>query len=80
MATNNNQGEEPHTTALKKQVQTLVATMEHLSKQNHNLEEQLHQRNTGPNNHKKEQEGISPQYTAEWRDREGPEGNNALSK
>ena len=39
MVTNNNQGEEPRTTALKRQVQTLAAAVECLTKQNHDLEE-----------------------------------------
>ena len=40
MATTNNvQGDEPRPTALKRQVQTLTAAMEHLIKQNHDLEE-----------------------------------------
>ena len=34
-------------------------TVECLTKQNHDLEEQLCQRDAGPNNHGKEQEGIS---------------------
>ena len=38
MVTNNNQGDEPRTTALERQVQTLAAVMEHLTKQNHDLE------------------------------------------
>ena len=42
MATNNNQEGEPRTTALERQVQTLSATVERLTKQNHDLEEQLH--------------------------------------
>ena len=46
MATTNNvQGDKPHTTALKRQVQTLAAAMEHLTKQNRDLEEQLRQKN-----------------------------------
>ena len=47
--TNNAQGDEPRAIALERQVQTLDAAMEHLTKQNHNLEEQLHQKNTGLN-------------------------------
>ena len=39
MATNNNNGKEPRTTALERQVQTLDAAVERLTKQNHNLEE-----------------------------------------
>ena len=50
MATTNNvQGEEPRTTALKRQVQTLAAAVERLIKQNHDLEEQLRQKNAGLN-------------------------------
>ena len=42
MATTNNvQGDEPRTTTLERWVQTLAAAIEHLTKQNHNLEEQL---------------------------------------
>ena len=36
----------------------------------------MRQRDTRPNSHKEEQEGTN----AEKRDREGPKGNNALSK
>ena len=39
MATNNYQGDKPHITALERQVQTLAAAIEHLTKQNHDLEE-----------------------------------------
>ena len=49
MATNNYTGEEPCTTALKRQVQTLATAVELLIKQNHDLEEQLRQRNARPN-------------------------------
>ena len=60
MATTNNvQGDEPYVTALERQVQTLVAAMECLTKQNHNLEKQLHQRNVGHNNQEEDQEGTS---------------------
>ena len=38
MTTNNN-GEEPRIIALERQVQTLAAAVERLTKQNHNLEE-----------------------------------------
>ena len=54
--------------------------MEYLTKQNHDLEEQLYQRNAGLNNQGEKQEGSSPQNTAKRQDREGPEGNNALSR
>ena len=59
MATNNNNGDEPRTTTLERQVQTLAVAVECLTKQNHDLEEQLCQRDAGPNNHGKKQEGIS---------------------
>ena len=39
MATNNNNRDEPRTTALERQVQTLAAVVEHFTKQNHYLEE-----------------------------------------
>ena len=54
MATNNHTGEEPHTPTLKRQVHTLTATVECLTKQNHDLEEQLCQRDAEPNNHREE--------------------------
>ena len=51
MATINDiQEEEPPMTALERQVQTLVAAVERLTKQNHDLEEQLRQKNAAPNN------------------------------
>ena len=53
-------------------MQTLTATVERLTKQNHDLEEQLSQRNAGHNNKEKDQEGTS----AKQRDYEGPEGSN----
>ena len=56
MATNNNNRDEPRIIALERQVQTLAATMERLTKQNHDLEEQLRQRDVGPNNHGEEQQ------------------------
>ena len=46
MATTNNvQGDEPCIATLKRQVQTLIAAIECLTKQNHDLEEQLRQKN-----------------------------------
>ena len=49
MATTNDiQEEEPPTTALEKQVRTLAAAVERLTKQNHDLEEQLHQKDAAP--------------------------------
>ena len=50
--------------------------VEHLTKQNHDLEEQLQQRDAGPNSHREKQEGTS----TERRDREGLEGSNAPSR
>ena len=48
--TNNVQGDKPpRSTALERQVQTLVAAMERLTTQNHDLEEQLRQRDAGHN-------------------------------
>ena len=74
MATINNVPEdEPQPTALEKQVQILTATVEHLTKQNQVLEEQLH-RKIG-NNIAEDLEDSS----AKRRDREGLEGNNAPS-
>ena len=51
MATTNNvQGDKlPRSTALERQVQTLMAAMKHLMKQNHDLEEKLRQRDAGHN-------------------------------
>ena len=74
--TNNIQGDEPRTTALERQVQTFTAAVERLTKQNHDLEEQLRQKNARLNTQEKDQEGTS----AERRDQEGPEGNNAPSR
>ena len=49
MATTNNfqRDELPRSTALERQVQTLMAAVERLTIQNHDLEEQLHQRDAG---------------------------------
>ena len=51
MATTNNaqEDEPPRSTALERQVQTLAAAVERLTKQNHDLEEQLRQRDAGHN-------------------------------
>ena len=76
VTTNNVQGVEPRATALERQVQTLVAATERLTKQNHDLEEQLCQKNAGHNIQEENQEGTS----AERRDQEGLKGINALSK
>ena len=75
MATINNvQEDEPQPTALEKQVQVLTAAVERLTKQNQALEEQLHRK---ADNNVAEDLGDS---SAERRDREGPEGSNALSQ
>ena len=51
MATTNDiQEEEPPTTALEKQVKTLAAVVERLTRQNHDLEEQLRQKSIAPDN------------------------------
>ena len=78
MATTNNiQGDELlRSTGLERQVQTLMAAVERLTKQNHDLEEQLHQRDVGHNVQEENQEGTS----AERRDQERLEGSNAPSR
>ena len=77
MATTNNvQGDEPpRSTALERQVQTLKATVERLTKQNHDLEEQLRQRDVG-HDVQEENQGDS----SERGGLERPEGNNEPSK
>ena len=75
MATNKN-GDEPRTTAFEIQVKTLAATMERLNRKNHDLKEQLHQKDTGPCSHGEKQKGTN----AERRDREEPEGSNAPTR
>ena len=76
MATTKNvQEDEPRLTALEKQVQILTEAIECLTKQNQVLEEQLHQKTR----HDIPEEGLED-TSAEQRDREGPEGSNALSK
>ena len=76
VTTNDVQEEEPPTTALEKQVKTLAAAVEHLTKQNRDLEEQLNQKNAAPNNQGADQEGTS----AERRNQEGPRASNAPSR
>ncbi|XP_030941677.1 uncharacterized protein LOC115966617 [Quercus lobata] len=53
-----------------------MAAVERLTKQNHDLEEQLRQRDAGHNVQEKNQEGTS----AERMDQERPEGSNAPSR
>ena len=75
--TNNAQEDDPsRSTALERQVQTLMTAVERLTKQNHDLEEQLCQRDAGPNLQEQNQEGNS----AEQREQERPEGSNAPSR
>ena len=77
MATTNNvQGDQPpRFTALERQVQTLMAAMEHLMKQNHDLEEQLRQRDAG-HDVQKENQGDSSERGGPKR----PEGSNEPSR
>ena len=77
MATTNNvQGDKPpRSTALERQVQTLVAAIERLTKQNHDLEEQLRQRDAG-HNVQKENQGDSSERGGPER----PEGSNEPSR
>ncbi|XP_050245565.1 uncharacterized protein LOC126693582 [Quercus robur] len=75
--TNNAQEDEPlRSIALERQVQTLMTAVERLTKQNHDLEEQLCQRDAGPNLQEQNQEGNS----AERREQEKPESSNAPSR
>ena len=78
MATTNNvqEDEPPRSIALERQVQTLMVAVERLTKQNHDLEEQLRQRDAGPNLQEENQEGNS----AERREQERLEGSNAPSR
>ena len=73
MATTNNvQGDEPpRSTTLERQVQTLVAAVERLTKQNHDLEEQLRQKDAG-HNVQEENQGDSSERGGPKR----PEGSN----
>ena len=77
MATTNNvqEDEPPRSAALERQVQTLTAAAERLTKQNHDLEEQLRQRNPG-HNVQEENQGDS----SERRGLEKQEGSNEPSR
>jgi len=57
--TTNNQSDELRPTTLERQIQTLTAAMEHLTKQNHDLEEQLRQKNAAMDTQEEDQEGTS---------------------
>ena len=77
MATTNDiQEEEPPTTALEKQVKTLAAAVERLTRQNHDLEEQLRQKNAASDNQGADQKETS----ADRRNQERPQASNAPSK
>ena len=77
MATANDiQKEEPPTTALEKQVKTLAAAVECLTRQNYDLEEQMRQKNAAPDNQGADQEGTN----ADRRNQEGPQASNAPSR
>jgi len=54
----------------------MAAAVELLTKQYHDLEEQLRERDARPNSHGEEQEGTS----VERKDREGLESSNAPSR
>ena len=77
MATTNDvqSDEPPRPTALERQVQTHAAAVECLMKQNHDLEEQLRQKNPGHND-QEENQGDS----SERRGLEKQEGSNEPSK
>ena len=77
MATVNDiQEEEPPMTALEKQVKTLAAAVERLTKQNRDLEEQLRQKNAAPDNQGADQEGTN----ADRKNQEGPQASNTPSR
>ena len=77
MATTNNvQGDEPlRSTTLERQVQTLMAAVDCLTKQNHDLEEQLRQRDAG---HDVQEENKCD--SSEQGGPERPEGSNEPSR
>ena len=77
MATTNGvqSDEPPRPTALERQVQTLATAVERLTKQNHDLEEQLRQRDAG-HDVQEENQGDS----SERRGPERPEGSNKPSR
>ena len=74
--TTNNQGDKPQPIALERQVQTLIVVVECLTKQNHDLEEQLRQKNAVMDTQEDDQEGTS----AESKNPEGSEGSNAPNR
>ena len=74
--TNNGQGDKPsRSTTLERQVQTLMVVVERLTKQNHDLEEQLRQRDAEHN--------VQEENKGDSSERGGPErseGSNEPSK
>ena len=76
MATTNDVHEEAPTTALERQVKTLAAAVERLTKQNHDLVEQLNQKSVAVNSQGEDLEGNS----AERRNNDGPQESNAPSR
>ena len=76
VTTNDVQEEELPTTTLERQVNTLVAAVECLTKQNRDLEEQLCQKNAASDNQGADQEETS----AERRNQEGPQASNTPSR
>ena len=72
MATTNNvQGDEPpRSTTLERRVQTLMTTVKCLTKQNHDLQEQLRQRDTRQNVQKENQEDSPEQGEQERPERQ----------
>ena len=67
--------EQPRSTALERQVQTLTAAIERLTKQNHDLEEQLRQKDAGHNIQEENQGDSSGR-----REPKRPEGSNEPSR
>ena len=61
---------------MERQVLTLTAEVERLTRQNQTLEEQLRQKNAATGNQEEDQEGAS----ADRRNQERPEGSNAPSR
>ena len=77
MATTSNiQEDEPQPTALERQVLTLTAAVERLTRQNQTLKEQLLQKNAMTGNQEEDQEGAS----VDRRNQERSEGSNAPSR
>ena len=77
MATTNNvQEDEPQPTTLERQVLTLTEAVEHLTRQNQTLEEQLWQKNAAMRNQEEDQEGDSGNH----KNQEGLEESNTPNR